>query len=1194
MTDKRLSILVRDSVDSLYGAEASACFYLWNHGGMDRDFLILLLNDFYARRFYEVLACLFENPDSDSFNTPEILFLPGWDTLPFEVRSPELTLVSERSRTLARLIENRASGRRTILACSIPGFSQKLISPERFQLQQLSFKIKDSCSVLELVESLEWIGYVRATQVEDLGQYAVRGSVVDIFSPFYDEPVRIQFFGSAIESIRFFECASQKSLKEANSILVLPVREFGFTARNAKDDVISKGIPRFRALSDEFSLASSERRVREENLKQGILWNGGEIFSHYLFDEGVSLTEYFQEHPFQCFAGDVDSKTHVLSWNEMLLSRFEYSKEKGEMLPPPESLYVSEEVLLDTLATVPSLRSDNIFNDAAGSFSLIESAPLLLDRIHSSSQFRNQKSDIFQEMFSRLKGYIRDGYVVILLFPSEEKLIRMRELLEERSLEGRYSEHSLAHILMSEAIPGLYYGISALPEGFLYSDRRVLVLTERELFSRLHQAPSRRKTFRRSSFRRHITSLAQIELGDYVVHEQYGIGKFLGLRPLNLQGLHGEFLDIEYAGGAKLYVPVHDFLKVGKYSSSNGDSPVLTRLGSGSWERIKAKVSQNIAALTGSLLKTMAVRSISKGYSFGKLSSEDEWFAGLFPYEETGDQLRAIEAVFSDMNLEKPMDRLVCGDVGFGKTEVALRAAFKAAMHGKQVAVLVPTTILAEQHYRTFTERFEATPLSIRVLSRFVTGKDQVRIVSELHEGTIDIIIGTHRLLQSDIAFKDLGLLVIDEEHRFGVAHKERFKQLRSEVDVLSLSATPIPRTLQMALFGTKDLSIIETPPIDRQAVHTEVLPYNEDVCIEAIRRELAREGQVFVVHHYIEGLDEIAGFIKSRLPLARIGIVHGRIPKKDLESKMHEFYAGHVDILLATSIIESGLDIPNANTIVILKAEQFGLAQLYQLRGRVGRSSKKGYAYLFHSHQSVLADNAKKRLYAMSHMDEMGVGYRVALQDMEIRGAGSLLGKDQSGHVQLLGYDMYIKVLEEAVRTEREKRGGLVKDKELSLFPSFEPDVVLDIDAFIPEDFIPDINERLLMYQVVSGLCFDQEVEDFYEDMQDRFGEVPDEIRSLVFLMRVRNYCKHTGVQKFIRKESSIFISLLSTKILPDPRPVILLECAEVSEHKNSMYVYKCNEDSSKDIEVLLELFDAMYRVIQSGVIQSGALKNI
>jgi transcription-repair coupling factor (superfamily II helicase) len=1183
-----LDFVVKDSLESLFGAEAAALFFSWKSKKSDESFIIITPSDQYARRLSETLSVYFEELEKerilDQVNDnpdviPSVVFFPSWDTLPFEERSPEILTTGERIRALHTLSSRTEKELHSILVCSVPAVSQKVISPDRFRRQTWDIQQGDTCQSSEMIESLEWLGYRRARQVEEVGQYSVKGSVIDFFSPSRNEPVRVQFFTSVIDSIRVFNCDTQRSFEDVSRASILPVREFGFSYTGAVNEIHELILPNLRVLGEACNVSSSTLRMYEEKIRQGLIWDGAESCSNYLFRDGVSLMSYLGEKIALFFSGDVSIEPYLSSWEETLRSQYEYQKEHGNFLPERKTVYFDKSELAVLVTSKTSILRTNeafTFSPAADFLQdkshlkkrIFEAAPLLQSKVKNISE----KQEIFEQIAKHLKQMLKDGYYIIMSFPSDEKLLRIKELFDERGVKGQFSSLSLTSLLTRIDLSRIYYVVSSLSEGCIDHNGRLAVFTERELFSRLHQQAVHKTRFKRSRYRRVMSSLSQLEVDDYVVHEQYGIGKFLGLKALSLQGVFGEFLDIEYAGKSKLYVPVQDFSKVGKYSSSDGAAPSLTKLGSGSWEKLRAKVKKSIAELTGMLLKTMAVRSLSKGFDFGPQSNEDEWFAGLFPFDETPDQKRTIEEVLSDMASERPMDRLVCGDVGYGKTEVAMRAAFKATLAGKQVAILVPTTILADQHYRTFQERFTPTPVSVGVLSRFVTRMDQQRVVSDLMDGSLDIIIGTHRLLQSDIIFKDLGLVIIDEEHRFGVAHKERLKRLRAEVDVLSLSATPIPRTLQMALFGTRDLSVIETPPVDRQVVHTEVLAYDEDLFDMAIRRELARGGQVFVVHHFIEGLEEIAAEIRTRIPEAKVAMVHGRLSKNELEERMHDFYSGACNVLVATSIIESGLDIPNANTMLIIKSEQFGLAQLYQLRGRVGRSSKKGFAYLFHSHASSLTPDAKRRLRAIGSMDEMGIGYRLAIQDMEIRGAGSLLGKDQSGNVQQLGYDMYVKVLEDAVESEKMRRGLEDGSEKESTFPEFEPEVVLGLDACIPEDFIPDMNERLVMYQRTSGLCFEEEVVEFYEDLEDRFGGIPDEIKSLVLLMRIRNLCKKTGIHR-----CSLYHGMVSFALVPvidnntDPRAGFFKERNYSMVPKSSTFRIACKGEADLQVQEIL-----------------------
>jgi transcription-repair coupling factor (superfamily II helicase) len=1186
-----LDFVVKDSLESLFGAEAAALFFLWKSKKSDASFIIITPSDQYARLLSKSLSvyfeelekeCLLDQSNGNPDTIPSVVFFPSWDTLPFEERSPEILTTGERIRALHTLTSRTGKGLNSILVCSVPAFSQKVISPDRFRRQTWDIEQGDTCHISEMIESLEWLGYRRARQVEEVGQYSVKGSVIDFFTPSRNEPVRVQFFTSHLDSVRVFNCDTQRSFEDVKRVTILPVREFGFPYTGAEDEIPAFVLPNLRILAETCNVSSSRLRMFEERIRQGLIWDGAEQCSNFLFRDGASLMSYVGEKTSLFFSGDISIDPYLSSWEETLGSQYEYQKEHGNFLPERNTLYFHESELSALLTSkISVLRTKEAFTFSsvvdlgdetkASKIRIFEAAPLLQSKVN----YISEKQEIFEYIANRLKQMLNDGYYIIISFPSEEKLMRIKDLFDERGVKGQCSQLPITFLLTSIDLSKIYYVVSTLSEGCIDHNGRLAVLTERELFSRIHQQPVHKTRFKRSRYRRVMSSLSQLEVDDYVVHEQYGIGKFLGLKVLSLQGVFGEFLDIEYAGKSKLYVPVQDFSKVGKYSSSDAAAPSLTKLGSGSWEKLRAKVKKSIAELTGMLLKTMAVRSVSKGFDFGPKSDEDEWFAGLFPFDETPDQMRTIEEVLSDMATEKPMDRLVCGDVGYGKTEVAMRAAFKATLAGKQVAILVPTTILADQHYRTFQDRFTPTPVSVGVLSRFVSRIEQQHVVSDLMDGSLDIVIGTHRLLQSDIIFKDLGLVIIDEEHRFGVGHKERLKRLRAEVDVLSLSATPIPRTLQMALFGTRDLSVIETPPVDRQVVHTEVLAYDEDIFDTAIRRELARGGQVFVVHHYIEGLEEIAAEIRTRIPEATVAMVHGRLSKSELEERMHDFYSGTCNVLVATSIIESGLDIPNANTILIIKSEQFGLAQLYQLRGRVGRSSKKGFAYLFHSHASSLTPDAKRRLRAIGSMDEMGIGYRLAIQDMEIRGAGSLLGKDQSGNVQQLGYEMYVKVLEDAVESEKMRRGLEDGVEKKATFPEFEPEVALGLDAFIPEDFISDMNERLVMYQRTSGLCFEEEVIEFYEDLEDRFGGIPDEIKSLVMLMRIRNLSKKSGVHR-----CSLYHGMVSFSLVPmidgtDTRHVFFSKKNFSVSSKSNTYRIACEGEADLQVQKILHMLN-------------------
>ncbi|HMO18436.1 MAG TPA: transcription-repair coupling factor [Oligoflexia bacterium] len=1116
-----LNYLVKDSLGNLLGAEAAAIFsYLRSQCHISSEFpesplCVLTPTDNYASALCDQLRALGSRGSSEKeIFSQQVLYFPSWDCVPFEDRSPDKILVSERFRVLYKLQSLIAESRNPILVFSVQSLFQRITSRERLELQTVKISISDKtiCSH-NIIESLEWLGYQRVTTVEDVGQFTAKGSVIDLFSPFYDSPVRLLLSGTgALQSIKFFECETQRSVSSLNEVVILPVREFGFRTEGAEDEVREFVIPRLRELAENQNMPSATLRAYENGLLQGRIWRGAEILNYYLFDKGSSLFDYAGHGSKILFAGDLSPDEYIDSWWGTLEVEYSRSSKLGGIKPDLGDVCYNINEVRDFIGgRIESVRST--FLEESGS-TVFEAAP-----VFESTGRGEQVSHIFLRIHDSLNNYLIDGFCVVVSVPSAEKRNWLVNLLKDNGLSVLEKDGSISEIFSVSRDSGvnrILVFVSDLSSGFFSRKLSLILFTEHELFNSRYRIGARKLPYKRSQYRRGLSSLSQLEAGDYVVHEQYGIGLFLGLKTVSHQYGTGDFLDIEYADGARLYVPVYDFSKVGKYSGPDGKPPQLTKLGTNSWSTLKARVSRSIAELTGMLLKTMAVRAVTEGYSYGDITPEDEWFAGLFQYQETPDQARTIKEVLSDMGSSKPMDRLVCGDVGYGKTEVAIRAAFKAVSHSRQVAILVPTTILAEQHRRTFEERFSGTPVRIAALSRFNSRKLNSQIIKELSEGSIDIVIGTHRLLQSDVIFKDLGLLVVDEEHRFGLAHKERFKQLRAELDVLSMSATPIPRSLQVALFGVRELSVIETAPLERQAVHTELLSWDDELIDSAIRRELARGGQVFVVHHLIEGLEEIANNLGRRIPGANIELLHGRIPQGEIEKKMHRFCSGESNVLVATSIIESGIDIPNANTIIILKAEQFGLADLYQLRGRVGRSNRQGYAYLIHSKRSNLSDQARRRLQAIASMDELGVGFRLAVQDMEIRGAGSLLGKDQSGHVQLLGYDMYMKILEQAVELERERRGMVSQaGKDKYSFPEFEPEIALPGDAHIPDTYIPDMSERLLLYQRSIEIFTSDELTNLVEEIQDRYGNLPDEVVFLFKAMLIRSICKKVGIRK-------------------------------------------------------------------------------
>ncbi len=712
---------------------------------------------------------------------------------------------------------------------------------------------------------------------------------------------------------------------------------------------------------------------------------------------------------------------------------------------------------------------------------------------------------------SRIRELLREGFTGFVVVPGEDRVEPVSRLFAERGLSVRRTGYKRGLVRT-----GLYMLVGGLREGFLWEDRGVFFVTEREIFG-----PRRkRKKVRVRTKGQLLSSLRSLSVGDYVIHPDHGIGRFLGLKKSAVDGVVREFAAVEYRDGDILYVPVDRLNQLQKYVGADGEPPRIDKLGGSTWRRVRERVKKEVERFVEELLEIQARRAAAKGYAFSPDTPWQREFEEAFPFEETPDQLRAIEEVKRDMESERPMDRLVCGDVGFGKTEVAMRAAFKAVMDGKQVAVLVPTTVLAEQHYETFRERFRDFPVVVEVLSRFKKRSEQKRILEALKKGEVDIVIGTHRLLSSDVCFKDLGLVIIDEEHKFGVRHKEKLKQIRSNVDVLMLSATPIPRTLNMALSGLKDISIIETPPEGRLPVKTFVSTFKKEILRKAITRELKRKGRVFVVQNRIEGLEELKRSIDALCPGARTEIAHGKMKPAHLEEIMYRFIKGEIDVLVSTAIVEAGLDIPNANTLIVVGAEKFGLAQLYQLRGRVGRGRDMAYAYFLVT-PGALTKEAKARLRALQEFSELGSGLKLALRDMEIRGVGNILGKEQSGHVAGVGLEEYLRLLEEAVA----KLKGEPKEAEI------EPTLVVSFEAYIPDHYVGDENVKMAIYKRLMSADL-EEIEDLMDELKDRFGQMPEEVKGLFLLSKLKCLCKRLGVVKLQQRRTGFLVELIAPEL--------------------------------------------------------------
>ena len=723
----------------------------------------------------------------------------------------------------------------------------------------------------------------------------------------------------------------------------------------------------------------------------------------------------------------------------------------------------------------------------------------------------------------RLKELSRGKYRVVITLNSASKAKRIAEFLKEEDLPAIYHDNDAGKAKITVKA-------DSLAEGFIFEDLKLVVYTEKEVFGRKQK---RKRRIRNVEEGLKISSLEELKVGDYVVHENHGIGKYLGVQTLEIQGKHQDYLVLKYAGEDRLYVPTDQIDLVQKYIGADEEKPKLYKLGGNDWKKVKQKVKQSVKEMAFGLLELYAERETIEGHAFSRDTVWQQEFEEAFPYEETPDQLKAIEEVKRDMESNYPMDRLLCGDVGYGKTEVAIRAAFKAVMDGKQAAVLVPTTILAQQHYNTFKERMSNYPVNIAMISRFKTPREQKEIIKKLATGEIDIVIGTHRLLSDDVIFDDLGLLIIDEEQRFGVSHKEKLKNIKRNVDVLTMTATPIPRTLHMALVGVRDMSVIETPPENRYPIRTYIREFNPELIRDAIRREMARGGQIYFVHNRVEDIEQMADFIRKLVPDCKVVVAHGQMSERKLEKIMLAFYQKEYDLLVCTTIIETGLDVPSVNTIIINRAEQMGLSQLYQLRGRVGRSDKIAYAYLLYEKNRILPEIAEKRLKAIKEFTNLGSGFKIAMRDLEIRGAGNLLGPEQHGHIAAVGFSLYCKLLDNAIR---ELKGKRVEKQE-------EVEIKLNIDAYIPDDYISDSQQKIELYKKITKLKDKEDFSDLIDELIDRFGEPPLEVMNLIKVSQIRALALKAGLSMIYEKRGHIYCRFVDQNKLNREAIIALIE---------------------------------------------------
>ncbi|MGD9051210.1 MAG: transcription-repair coupling factor [Desulfobacterales bacterium] len=1029
-----------------------------------------------------------------SGEVPFFLF-PSYNILPFKLMAYHNETAASRIRALYHLLESPTppiviAAAETLLQKVVPkqeiiNYAELLIAGEEIDRERL-------------IEKLIAGGYTHAAIVEEPGDFCVRGGILDIYCPLYPDPMRIEFFGDIAESIRFFSAASQRTVQSISEAVILPAREM-ILYKALQPQTIN----RIRSRAAELEMPLTEIRNIVDSIKEGHRFAGVENLISLVYPELDTVFDFLPDDALVVSISNDDLTEAVKAQENHIAQNYETAYLAKNLCVEPASLYLrgsqirslitQRRPLVFKMLEVHASHQPNNVDDLRFKAFIEDNSDIRL-------QLKNyrEKENLLKPLADWIDANRRNELSPVLVCRTNTQALRLKSLLVPYGFQFKTAQ-SFENVKFEPGIVWLCLGqVSA---GFVWQAESLALITEAEIFGlRTHRKKPLRP--RRPS---ELLDLQDLKKGDLVVHVEHGIGRYAGLVKLHIDGLANDFLELVYKDGDKLYLPVDRMNIIQQYMGVEGVEPVIDKMGGHSWKRIKARVKRSAEKIAGELLKLYATRKIKKGFAFGSVDNYFRDFEAGFEYEETVDQVNAIESVLEDMYRSTPMDRLVCGDVGYGKTEVALRASFLATYNSKQVAVLVPTTILAEQHYATFCKRYERYPINIACLSRFRPVSQQKKILTDLKAGKLDIVIGTHRLLQKDIAFKDLGLLVLDEEQRFGVRHKEKLKKLKHNVDVLALTATPIPRTLHMSLMGIRDISVISTPPEFRQSIITTVSELDEELIKEAIRRELQRNGQIFFVHNNIQSIGKMARKLQQLVPEARLDIAHGRMSENELEQVMYRFFNKEFDLLVCTTIIESGLDVSSANTIIVNRADRFGLAQIYQLRGRVGRSDEQAYAVLIIPPESILTSDARKRLKVLMEHSDLGSGFQIAMNDLKIRGGGTILGASQSGHIAAVGYDMFLKLMETAIA---ELKGH-------TPIEPLDPEINVNLSAFFSETFIPDIDQRMTAYRRLARLSELQELADLKDELIDRYGKLPLEASNLLFKIVLKILCKKAAVAK-------------------------------------------------------------------------------
>ncbi|MBY0026035.1 transcription-repair coupling factor [Priestia aryabhattai] len=1079
-------------VTGISGSARSVLMALLNE---DKKYPLLVVthNLYQAQKVYEDLLHLL--PEKDVF------LYPVNDLVATEVGIASPELKAQRIEVLNYWSQHTGG----VVVTPLAGIRKLLPPKARWEQTQLPFQMGIDIDVDHYLKRLVELGYERASMVSAPGEFSVRGGIIDIYPLTEELPVRIELFDTEIDSIRTFTIEDQRSQEQLKEISIGPATEI-IVSQNE----VAQGIEELEA-----QLASTLQQVKNaalkatltenikgeiEQLRQGQLLENMFKYLSFFYESPASLLDYLPEGGLVIF----DETTRI--------------QETSDQLETEEAEWITEllgqgQIVRDVQL---SHKLPSLIQRAKHQFLYLS---LFLKHVSYTSPQNiiniscKQMQQFYGQMNllkSEIERWKNANYTVVLLGADKERVKKLEGVLADYDIDSSILDGN------GQLVPGLVQIIEGdLQMGFELPMQKLAVLTEEELFKKRIKKSKRRQKLSNAE---RIKSYSELNVGDYVVHVNHGIGRYLGMETLEINGNHKDYIHIKYEGSDKLYVPVEQIDQVQKYVGSEGKEPKVYKLGGNDWKKVKRKVESSVQDIADDLIKLYAEREASKGYAFSPDGDLQREFETAFPYQETEDQLRSVQEIKKDMEHERPMDRLLCGDVGYGKTEVAIRAAFKAVTDGKQVAILVPTTILAQQHYETIRERFQDYPINIGLLSRFRSRKQQQETIKGLKNGTVDVVIGTHRLLSKDVIYKDLGLLVIDEEQRFGVTHKEKIKQMKANVDVLTLTATPIPRTLHMSMLGVRDLSVIETPPENRFPVQTYVVEYNPVLVREAIERELARDGQVYFLYNRVEDIERKAEEISMLVPDARVTYAHGKMNETELEAVILSFLEGEYDVIVSTTIIETGVDIPNVNTLIVNNADKMGLSQLYQLRGRVGRSNRVAYAYFTYHKDKVLTEVAEKRLQAIKEFTELGSGFKIAMRDLSIRGAGNLLGAQQHGFIDSVGFDLYSQMLKEAIEERRGSDGESVK---------FNVEMNLDLDAYIPDQYITDGRLKIEMYKRFRGIEALEDIQELQDEMIDRFGEYPAEVEYLFKVAKTKVYATQNLVESILQSKQEISILL-------------------------------------------------------------------